>query len=454
MLLQSINPYTGELIEAFNSFSDEHVDRVLDRAESGRQIWQQFSHLERTAYFKALAVQLRHDAHRLALFIVAEMGKPITEALAEIEKCAWACEYYAEHGERMLAPQLLESDARRSYVVFNPLGTVLAIMPWNFPFWQFFRCALAAMLVGNTVVLKHAANVSKCALAIERVCEDAGLPAGVVSTLLLESSRVGRVIADSRVHAVSMTGSEQAGRAVAEAAGRHLKKCVLELGGSDPFVVLADADVDAAADVAVMSRFSNCGQSCIAAKRMIVVKDVAADFVDALIARIENLNTGDPCLEKTSIGPMAREDLRLRLQQQVRRTLDSGALSLCGNELPAGKGFFYPPSVVDNVRPGMVAFEEEVFGPLAVICRVKDVYEAKTWANASRYGLGVSVWTKDLALGEQLIAEINAGAGFVNGLVKSDPRLPFGGVKASGYGRELSFFGLYEFANIKTMWLA
>ena len=369
MLLQSINPYTGELIEAFKSFSDEHVDHVLDRAESGRQIWQQFSHLERTAYFKALAAQLRHDAPRLALLIVSEMGKPITEAFAEIEKCAWACEYYAEQGERILAPQLLESDARRSYVVFHPLGTVLAIMPWSFPFWQFFRCALA----------------------IERVCADAGLPAGVVSTLLLESSRVGQVIADSRVHAVSMTGSEQAGCAVAEVAGRHLKKCVLELGGSDPFVVLADADVDAAADVAVTSRFSNCGQSCIAAKRMIVVKDVAVDFVDALIARTENLNIGDPCLEKTGIGPMAREDLRARLQQQVRRTLEAGALSLCGNEVPPGKGFFYPPSVVDNVQPGMAAFEEEVFGPLAVICRVRDVYEAKTWANATRYGLGARV---------------------------------------------------------------
>jgi succinate-semialdehyde dehydrogenase/glutarate-semialdehyde dehydrogenase len=400
-----------------------------------------------------VAAVLRKHLDEYAGIITREMGKPVTEARAEIEKCAWLCEYYAQEGPGFLADELIESDASCSLVAWQPLGTVLAVMPWNFPFWQVFRFAVPALVAGNTGLLKHASNVPLCALAIEAVFREAGFPEGVFRSLMISSARVAKLIADPRVHAVTLTGSEPAGREVAAAAGAHLKKTVLELGGSDPFIVLEDADLDLALENAVTSRFLNTGQSCIAAKRFILVESIADEFVRRFRAAVEALTVGDPLDENTRLGPLARIDLRDTLHQQVIDSIAAGAVAVTGCNPESGPGAWYQPSILDRVAPGMPAWSEELFGPVALVIRARDEADAVRIANDSPFGLGGSVWTADSVRGERVARQLECGCAFVNGLVKSDPRLPFGGVKHSGYGRELSRLGIREFVNAKTVWI-
>ena len=382
-----------------------------------------------------------------------EMGKPLAQGVAEVEKCAWACDYYAEQGEGFLAVQPRSTDGSKSYIRFDAVGPVFAIMPWNFPFWQVFRFAAPALVAGNAGILKHAPNVSRCALEIEAVFHDAGLPDGLFRAVLLSNEGAAAVIADRRVRAVTLTGSDRAGGQVAEQAGRHLKKTVLELGGSDAFIVLADADLSRAAVVAAEARLQNSGQSCIAAKRFIVIESVADRFLGLFTAAMQAYRVGDPLAPGTQIGPQARLDLRANLQRQVEASVRRGARVVLGGQVPAGPGAFYPPTILVDVEPGSPAFDEETFGPMAAVVRAADEADAVRLANASPYGLGASVWTADPERGERVARDLEVGSVFVNGLVKSDPRLPFGGVKRSGYGRELSEYGLREFVNVKTVWV-
>ena len=397
---------------------------------------------------------LRTRRAEYARTMTTEMGKPIVQAEAEVDKCAWVCEYYADHAEAFLAEQARETEASRSYVRFDPLGPVLAVMPWNFPFWQVFRFAAPALMAGNAGVLKHASNVPRCALAIEEVFREAGFPRGLFSTVLVGSSAVAALIANPRIVAVTLTGSDRAGSKVAEQAGRELKKTVLELGGSDPFIVLADADLAAAARTAAEARLINSGQSCIAAKRFIVVEPVADQFLDRFLDELRSRRMGDPLVRGTQVGPQARLDLRDSLHEQVAESVKRGAKLLLGGEVPAGKGAFYPPTLLAAVDKGMPAFDEETFGPVAAVIRAKDAADAVRLANDSAFGLGASLWTQDRARAERMAAQIEAGSVFVNGVVKSDPSLPFGGIKRSGYGRELSEYGIREFVNIKSVWIA
>jgi succinate-semialdehyde dehydrogenase/glutarate-semialdehyde dehydrogenase len=381
------------------------------------------------------------------------MGKIAKEARAEVEKCALSCEFYAEHAAAFLQDEKIESDASTSYVAYLPLGTVLAIMPWNFPFWQVFRFAAPSLMAGNTALLKHASNVPQCALAIEEIFRKAGFPKGVFRALMTSATQAEKIIADPRIHAVTLTGSEAAGRRIAAAAGTQLKKSVLELGGSDAFIVLPDADLERAASVGVASRFLNCGQSCIAAKRFILVESIAESFIELFKHKAQALRLGDPAQESTELGPMARADLRDQLHRQVADSVTAGATFALHGGPAAGPGFFYEPTVIDHVAPGMRAYEEELFGPVAIMIRARDEEAAMRIANDNRYGLGGSLWTRDVKKGERLARRLQSGASFVNGLVKSDPRLPFGGIKASGYGRELSRLGMLEFVNAKTVWV-
>jgi succinate-semialdehyde dehydrogenase/glutarate-semialdehyde dehydrogenase len=388
-----------------------------------------------------------------AALITAEMGKPLEEARQEIEKCAWTCEHYADNGPAYLEPEQAKTPASKSYVAFDPLGVVLAIMPWNFPFWQFFRFAAPAIMAGNGMLLKHASNVPQCAVAIEKVCAGAGLPEGLMQTLLIASDQVEAIIADDRVAAITLTGSSAVGATVAAQAGAHLKKQVLELGGSDPFIVLADADIEAAAKAAVSSRFRNAGQSCIAAKRFIVVEAVADAFRNAFRRQIEALKVGDPTDPATTVGPMARDNLRQDLIAQVEASVQRGAHVVMGGKAIDGPGFFYAPTLLDHVTTDMPVFTEETFGPAAALIRVKDTEDAIQLANQTEYGLGAAIWSRDTAKAEALARRIEAGSVFINAIVASDARVPFGGVKKSGYGRELSAHGLREFTNIKTVWV-
>jgi succinate-semialdehyde dehydrogenase / glutarate-semialdehyde dehydrogenase len=454
MSIQSINPATGDVLESFAEASDHEIERILDGAHGAFREWRRLSYATRAGHMEKAAHVLRARQADYARMMALEMGKPITQGEAEVEKCALACEYYAAHAARLLAEQPRETDASRSYVRFDPLGPVLAVMPWNFPFWQVFRFAAPALMAGNVGVLKHASNVPRCARAIEDVFREAGFPRGVFTTALVGSAAVPRLVADARIVAATLTGSEHAGRTIAQQAGRELKKTVLELGGSDPFVVLADADVAAAARTAADARLVNSGQSCIAAKRFIVVEPLADDFVRRFVEELQARRVGDPLARETQVGPLARVDLRAALHQQVEESLKRGARLALGGEIPSGKGAFYPPTVLVAVDKGMPAFDEETFGPVAAVVRARDEADAIRLANDSPFGLGASLWTRDRARAEQLASQIEAGLVFVNGLVKSDPRLPFGGVRRSGYGRELSEYGLREFVNIKTVWIA
>jgi succinate-semialdehyde dehydrogenase/glutarate-semialdehyde dehydrogenase len=451
--ITSINPATGEVLARFDPFTQDEVDHALDEAQDAFLAWRERSFAERAIPMRRLAALLRERADRYARLITLEMGKPIAEARAELEKCAWGCEHYAEHAARYLADEVVTTNAKKSLVAFQPLGIVLAVMPWNFPFWQVIRFAAPALMAGNAAVLKHASNVPQCALAIEEVFRDAGFPEGLLRTLLLAGSQVEPVIDDVRVRAVTLTGSSDTGSRIAQLAGRALKKSVLELGGSDPFIVLADADLDQAAKVATRARNQNTGQSCIAAKRFIAVEPIAADFERRFAAEVAALQIGDPLDAKTQIGPLAREDLRATLERQVRESVGMGARVLTGGGRGDRKGWYYQPTVLADVTEDMPVFKEETFGPVAAVVRVRDADEAVRVANDSAYGLGANLWTRDLALGERLARRIESGSVFVNGMVASDPRLPFGGVKRSGYGRELSSYGIKEFVNIQTIWI-
>jgi succinate-semialdehyde dehydrogenase/glutarate-semialdehyde dehydrogenase len=449
----SINPTNGETIKRYAAWTDDELERALQLTADASPAWQSTRIAERSALLEKVAGELRNRSDFYAAIITQEMGKPIREARAEIEKCAWVSEFFAQKAEDFLQNEPVETDASRSYVVFQPLGTVLGIMPWNFPFWQVFRFAVPVLAAGNCALLKHASNVPQCAEAIEEVFLKSGFPSGAFQWLRISHAQSERVIEDTRVHAVSLTGGEQAGRQIAALAGKSLKKTVMELGGSDPFVVLADADLDLAATTAVTARFQNGGQSCIAAKRFILVESIADEFLTLFKQKVEVLAIGDPSREETRLGPMAKRDLRDGIHRTVAESIRQGAVPLLGCEPMEGPGYFYKPSILDRVRPGMPAYEEELFGPVAVIVRASDEREALHKANQHRYGLGASVWTRDREKGEDFARQLQCGAAFVNGMVKSDPRMPFGGVKDSGYGRELSIFGLREFTNIKSVWI-
>ena len=449
----SLNPATNQLIQTYASWDDHRLKQALEKTHHAQQAWAQTTFAQRAEVLRNAVTQLRAQHDRYALLITQEMGKPLREARAEVEKCTTVCDYYAQHAEEFMRAEPVDSEASKSYVAHYPLGVVLAIMPWNFPFWQAFRAAAPALMAGNALLLKHAPNVPQCALAIEAIFRDSGLPDGVFTNLMIEVEQVPDVIASSHIHAVTLTGSEAAGRKVAACAGQHLKKCVLELGGSDPFIVLHDADLELAVNMAVASRFMNCGQSCIAAKRLIVVPQIADEFLRELKTRVEALRLGDPMIEATQIGPMARLDLREELHRQVSDSIEQGALAVTGCKPAEREGFFYQPSILDRVTADTRAYHEELFGPVATIIRATDEEDALRIANDTRFGLGSSIWSKDTARAEQLAAQIQAGSTFINGMVKSDPRLPFGGIKASGYGRELSRLGMHEFVNAKAVWI-
>lgn len=449
----SLNPATNQLLQTYASWDARRLEQALEKAHHAQQAWAQTAFSRRAEVLRNVAHQLHAQRDRYATFITQEMGKPLREARAEVEKCASVCDYYAQHGEEFMRAEPGESDTGRSYVAHYPLGVVLAIMPWNFPFWQAFRAAAPALMAGNAMVLKHAPNVPQCALAIEAIFRECGLPEGVFTSLMIEVEQTAEAIASPHVHGVTFTGSEAAGRKVAACAGQHLKKCVLELGGSDPFIVLHDADLELTVNTAVASRFMNCGQSCIAAKRFIVVPQITDEFLRQLKAKVETLRLGDPLIESTQIGPMARADLRDSLHGQISDSIAQGAVAVTGCKPVEGEGFFYRPSILDHVTPSTRAWHEELFGPVATIIRAADETDALRIANDTRYGLGSSIWSRDTARAEQLAAQIQAGCTFINGMVKSDPRLPFGGVKASGYGRELSRLGMLEFVNAKTVWI-
>lgn len=453
MAIASVNPATEEVLATFEEHSPQQVESALERAWKAYRDWGRLPIERRGELLRAVARRLRQEKDRYARLITLEMGKPIVEAEAEVLKCAWNCEYFADNAARFLAPEEVETNASRSYVQFMPLGPVLAIMPWNFPFWQVFRAAAPALMAGNTMLLKHASNVPQCALAIEEVFREAGLPEGVFQTLLVPAATVEGIIADDRVRAVTLTGSDVTGAKVAAAAGRNLKKTVLELGGSDPFIVLADADLEEAAKVGARARNQNTGQSCIAAKRFLVEEPVAERFSELFVEAVKALKVGDPLDPATHIGPLARGDLRDELDRQVRRSLDMGARLLLGGHRRDGRGYFYAPTVLAEVMPEMPVFREETFGPVAAIVQARDADEAVRLANMSPFGLGAAIWTGDPERGRALAGEIEAGNVFVNGMVASDPRLPFGGVKRSGYGRELAVFGIREFVNIQTVWV-
>lgn len=455
MTLKSINPANGETVQAYSVMSDADVDTIITAVGAASTDWQASDFKRRRDLLLSAGEVLRTRKAEFSGLMVAEMGKTYASAEAEVDKCAWVCDYYAEHGEQFLQSETIASDASLSKIVYQPLGTVLAIMPWNFPFWQVFRFAAPALMAGNTGLLKHASNVTGCALAIEDIFRSAGFPENVFRTLAIGSDKVDRVIENPVVSAVTLTGSTPAGRAIAAKAGQCLKKTVLELGGSDPYVILADADLEMAVETCVNSRLINAGQSCIAAKRFIVVEQRAQEFIERFTALMASKKMGDPNDPETDLGPQARTDLRDDLHEQVNESIAMGAELLLGGEIPEGPGAFYPPTVLSGVQAGMPAYDDELFGPVAAIITASDESDAIRIANDSAFGLGAAVFTRDTEKGELIAAtRLQAGACFVNSLVKSDPRLPFGGIKQSGYGRELSHLGIREFVNVKTVYVA
>ena len=454
MTFESTNPATGAVQRTFEPETPEAVERKVEAAIAAFRSWGQTPFAERSALLKRAAEVLDTDKRRWAEIMTLEMGKPIGAAVAEAEKCAWVCRYYAENGEQFLADEPKETDASRSFVRYQPLGVVLAIMPWNFPFWQVFRFAAPALMAGNVGLLKHAANVPQCAIAIQDIFRRAAFPDATFQSLLIPSSRVAALIEDPRIAAVTLTGSEAAGASVGRAAGGQIKKVVLELGGSDPFLVMPSADLEAAASTAVKARTINNGQSCIAAKRFLVHESVAAEFERRFVEKMAALKIGDPMDPATEIGPLATPAIRTDLDEQVRKTVAGGARVALGGHPIERPGNFYEPTVLADVPAGSPGAEEELFGPVACLFPFKDLDEGIALANRTRFGLGASAWTNDAGEKERLISGIEAGAVFVNGMVKSDPRLPFGGVKRSGFGRELSEQGIREFVNVKTVWVA
>jgi len=455
MSLESINPTTGETLATYPEMTGEQVDQIILACHDAHLEWRQASFAVRSEHLKRAAGLLRDRRDSLAELMTREMGKPVVQARAEVDKCAWVCDYYAENAESFLTPETIETDASKSFVAFEPLGVVLAIMPWNFPLWQVFRFAAPALMAGNTGVLKHASNVQGCALAIEEIIRDAGYPQSVFRSLLIGSAAVGPVIENTLIKAITLTGSTPAGKAVARQTGALLKKTVLELGGSDPYLILEDADLDTAIESCVIGRMINNGQSCIAAKRFIVPRAILQEFEERCVASMRAQRMGDPLEDSTDLGPMARTDLRDELHDQVTRTVEMGSRCLLGGEIPAGAGAFYPATVLTGVQPGMPAYSEELFGPVAAILPVEDEEEALRVANDTEFGLGAAVFTRDRSRGEVIATKhLEAGSCFVNAFVKSDPRLPFGGIKGSGYGRELGSFGIREFVNVKTVYIA
>lgn len=453
MSIQSINPATGESLKVYAELTEVEIEAKLQAAHEAFLEWRGRSFEERARFMKKAAETLRANKADYAKTMTLEMGKPITEAEAEVEKCAWVCEYYAENAEEFLKNEPRVTEASQSYVRFTPLGVILAVMPWNFPLWQVFRFAAPALMAGNAGILKHASNVPGCSLLIEDVFKEAGFPKGLFQSLLIGASKVEHLIEDDRVKAVTLTGSNPAGEKVAAAAGRQIKKTVLELGGSDPFIVLDDADLDLAATQAVKGRLLNSGQSCIAAKRFIVMESVAEAFEAKFKAAWETMVVGDPLDPKTQVGPLARPDLVDEIDRQVRESVAQGAVLLSGGKRLDRPGAFYAPTILTQVKKGMPAYDEETFGPLAAVIRIKSEEEAIQVANDTLFGLGGSVWSQNTERAVRLAHQIEAGAVFVNGIVRSDPRLPFGGVKKSGYGRELADFGIREFVNVQTVWV-
>jgi len=448
----SINPATGKVVKTYEQHTKDGVVSIINSVDRTWHHWRSTSFMFRSQLMHNLSSLLRSQKGELALLMAQEMGKVKNEGIAEVEKCAWVCDYYAANAESFLENEPIETEATKSFVAYQPIGTILGVMPWNFPFWQVFRFAAPTIMAGNTAVLKHASNVPGCAVAIEELFREAGFPENVFRSLLIGSSMVESVIKHKAIKAVSLTGSTPAGKSVASIAGGELKKCVLELGGSDPYLILKDADLEKAAKICATARLLNAGQSCIGAKRFIVVEEVYPQFLEYFTHEMNAAQFGDPFDEESTMGPMAREDLRDELHQQVVDSVNKGAEVIIGGEIPHRKGAYYPPTILENVKPGMPAYDEELFGPVASVIRVKDEEEAIKVANDTDFGLGAAVFTSDTKRGE-IIAEMHleAGACFVNDFVKSDPRLPFGGIKTSGFGRELSVHGIKEFVNTKTV---
>ena len=453
MSIQSINPFTDKKIKEFKEHNIADINSNISKAEECFKQWRNSSFAQRKELMLNVAKILKERSKKYGEILTLEMGKPISQAVAEVEKCALVAEYYAENAETILKEEKIITDASESYVRFDPLGVILAVMPWNFPFWQVFRFASPALMAGNTCLLKHASNVPISALAIEEIFNDAGFPEGTFKTLLIGSDLVEQIIDNPIVKAVTLTGSEDAGKKVASRAGTNLKKVVLELGGSDPFIVLNDADIEVAAEAAVNGRLINNGESCIASKRFIVEAKIYELFRDTFRLKMERVKIGDPMDYQTELGPIARKDLLIELDTQVKRSIEMGANLVTGGEILDLEGYFYAPTILDNLKPGMPAYDDEIFGPVASLIKAKDSYDAIRIANSSEFGLGASIWTNDIARAKDIAAEIESGSVFINGNVKSDPRLPFGGVKKSGFGRELSHYGIKEFVNIKSVWI-
>jgi succinate-semialdehyde dehydrogenase/glutarate-semialdehyde dehydrogenase len=449
MVLRSFNPFTNKVIQEFEEFSDDTIEKVLIQSDKAFDKWKRTSFEYRKSLMGKVAALLKSNIDEYAGSITAEMGKPVTESKAEIEKCAWVCEYYAKNAEHFLRAESVETDADISYVNFEPLGTILGIMPWNFPFWQVFRFAVPTLMAGNTVLLKHASNVQICARNIESIFKGSGFPHSVFRNLSIGSGRMQKIIKHDCIKAVSVTGSEFTGQKVAEAAGKTLKKSLLELGGSNAFIVLEDADIHKAVEVGIKARFQNAGQSCIAAKRFIIDKKTEDRFIELFLEGIKKLKIGDPAEEDTDMGPLVSIQQAEKVDKQVRRSVSMGARVITGG---IREKAFYQPSVVVDVTPGMPLFDEEVFGPVAPVIVAKNIEEAVAFANQTNFGLGVSLFTNDLKKAIDLVSEFHDGAVFINGMVKSDPRLPFGGTRHSGFGRELAVQGIREFVNIKTVW--
>jgi succinate-semialdehyde dehydrogenase/glutarate-semialdehyde dehydrogenase len=450
MKLKSINPYTNQTINESEEYSDEKVEKLLNESAEAFGEWKTTGFEHRSILMEKVAGLLRRDIDRFAMSITSEMGKPIKESRAEVEKCAWVCEYYAKNASSFLSPDSIETDAKKSYISYEPLGTILGVMPWNFPFWQVFRFCVPTIMAGNTVVLKHASNVQICARNIEEVFRDSGFPSGVFTNLVIGSGRVEKVIKHEAIKAVSLTGSEGAGQKVAGIAAVEIKKSLLELGGSNSFIVLDDADIKKAAATGVKARFQNAGQSCIAAKRFIVHEKVSDNFITEFLREMKKLKTGDPSKEITDIGPLASIEQAEKVEEQMSISVGMGARLISGGKRDKA-GFM--PALLSDVLPGMPLFDEEVFGPVAPVTIVQSAGEAVVLANASKFGLGVSLFTRDLEKAGKLAHEFHDGAVFINAMVKSDPRLPFGGTKRSGYGRELSSQGIREFVNVKTVYI-